>query len=209
MKQAIDQSFSDYGFSVVNDVINEETAELCITQFQMHANYLHRKHNAQVHEYRWADEQVNNSFAAYGQSWADSLMLMLMPKVSSITGITLLPCYTYARMYYPGAIMHKHTDRPSCEISLTLTLGVQGDIWPIYIEGYNKQPIELILAPRSMLVYRGTELSHWRNELSSKTKVQYQLFCHYVNAKGPYNYHVFDGRPVLGISRFELEQHDT
>ena len=201
MKQVIGQSFAEYGFSVVNDVINEETAELCITQFQMHANFLHKRHTAEITDYRWADPMVNNSFSAYGQIWADSLMLMLLPKVSNITGITLLPCYSYARMYYPGAVMHRHTDRPSCEISITLTLGVKGDIWPIYIEGYDNKTNELFLAPRSMLVYRGTELPHWRNEQSSRTKVQYQVFCHYVDAKGPYNFHVFDGRPVLGIEQ--------
>jgi hypothetical protein len=200
MKNDIDQTFVDNGFTVVENAITEETAELCVTQFQLFANILHRKHNAQVQEFRWADEQVNNSFPAYGQLWADSLMLMLMPKISSITGITLLPSYTYARIYYPGAIMRKHTDRPSCEISLTMTLGVEGDVWPIYIENFSGQTYELVLKPRSMLVYRGTELAHWRNEQHSNTKIQYQLFCHYVNARGPYNYHVFDGRPVLGIN---------
>jgi hypothetical protein len=34
------------------------------------------------------------------------------------------------------AILERHKDRPSCEISTTLNLG--GDLWPIYIKSHRK-----------------------------------------------------------------------
>ena len=46
------------------------------------------------------------------------------------TSLKLSPTYSYARIYNKGAILQKHKDRYSCEVSTTLNLG--GDMWPIY-----------------------------------------------------------------------------
>jgi hypothetical protein len=35
----------------------------------------------------------------------------------------------------PGEELKKHTDRPACEISATVTLGFEGDVWSIYMAG--------------------------------------------------------------------------
>ena len=48
------------------------------------------------------------------------------------TGLSLVPTYSYTRIYNKGNILKKHKDRPSCEISTTLHLG--GDLWPIFID---------------------------------------------------------------------------
>ena len=40
--------------------------------------------------------------------------------------------YTFYRIYKPGDILFKHTDREACEISITLSLRKRGNIWPIY-----------------------------------------------------------------------------
>jgi uncharacterized protein YceK len=52
-----------------------------------------------------------------------------------------LPTYTYARVYTPGAILSRHTDRDACEISITLNLN-QDTKWPIWI----KKPIKFYRA---------------------------------------------------------------
>ena len=43
-------------------------------------------------------------------------------KIEEITGMKLAPSYTYYRMYLNGAILKRHKDRPSCEISATVCL---------------------------------------------------------------------------------------
>jgi len=68
----------------------------------------------------------------------DSLMEQLLPNFEIASGKKLYPTYAYARLYAPGEELKVHIDRPSCEISATLTLGFEGDPWPIYIADYTE-----------------------------------------------------------------------
>ena len=98
----------------------------------------------------------------------------------------------------------------SCEISTTLNLG--GDSWPIYIEpnkekgtfneeGYvpsNSKGIEVNLKPGDMLVYRGCDLEHWREEFKGEDCAQ--VFLHYNDAKSKLALNnKFDNRSHLGL----------
>lgn len=49
-----------------------------------------------------------------------------------ILGLKLIPTYSYSRIYKTGEVLPKHMDRYACEISVTVTLGYIGKIWPIY-----------------------------------------------------------------------------
>lgn len=55
-----------------------------------------------------------------------------------ILGLKLIPTYDYSRIYKPGEILQKHIDRYACEISVTITLGYIGKIWPIYFLNKNE-----------------------------------------------------------------------
>ena len=58
----------------------------------------------------------------------------LTPTISELTGRDLLPSYDYFRVYQKGDICRLHTDRPSCEHSLSMTLGYSdGQPWPLDI----------------------------------------------------------------------------
>jgi hypothetical protein len=98
----------------------------------------------------------------------------------------------------------------SCEISTTLNLG--GDPWPIYIEpnkekgildekGYtpsDSKGIKVNLNPGDMLVYRGCDLEHWRDEFKGEDCAQ--VFLHYNDAKSKLALNnKFDNRPHLGL----------
>ena len=63
----------------------------------------------------------------------ENLSAFLLPKIESVTGLKLLSTYTFYRIYKAGDILPKHTDRPSCEISISLCLRKKGNIWPIYV----------------------------------------------------------------------------
>ena len=107
------------------------------------------------------------------------------------TGLELVPTYSYARIYKHGDILHKHKDRPSCEISTTIHLG--GDKWSIFIEG-----TEVMLDIGDMLVYSGCELEHWREPFEGNTCAQ--VFLHYNHLNGPFSkQNRFDKRPMLGV----------
>jgi len=143
------------------------------------------------------DIQVQDSFASYADLVMETLLKTLLPLMEKNTGLKLYPTYSYARIYKKGNILEKHKDRPSCEISTTLNLG--GDPWPIYLE----PNIKVDLNPGDMLIYRGCDLEHWRNEF--KGKICGQVFLHYNEKNGQFkNQNLFDGRPMIGIHPTDL-----
>ena len=81
----------------------------------------------------WNDEQVPNIYSHYGDILMETLLEKVKPAMQKHTGLKLSPTYSYARAYKKGDCLHRHKDRPSCEISTTVNLG--GDPWPIFIDG--------------------------------------------------------------------------
>ena len=97
----------------------------------------------------------------------------------------------------------KHKDRPSCEISGTLTLGFDpgSGIWPIYF-GRNDDDVvgqAFEINTGDLVMYRGCELNHWRPPYKGKWQVQ--VFFHFVDANGPHKDHAMDGRKELGTQK--------
>ena len=132
----------------------------------------------------------------YADAVSETLLLEAKPVMEKATGLRLLPCYSYLRIYGPGAVLPKHLDRPSCEISASLSLGIRSDsLWPlcVHADGQDK-PIGL--APGDMLIYRGADVPHWRDAFAGEWCVQ--AFLHYVDADGAYTDFKFDGREQIG-----------
>jgi len=139
----------------------------------------------------WKDKQVLNTYSVYADYTAETLLMKLLPVMQKTTGLTLTPCYSYARVYKHGDILEKHTDRGSCEVSTTLHLG--GDDWDIYLGGK-----QVSLKVGDMLIYQGNKIEHWRNTFKGKTCTQ--VFLHYNDVKGPFGkQNLLDGRPLLGL----------
>jgi hypothetical protein len=108
------------------------------------------------------------------------------------TGLKLLPTYSYFRIYNKYAELKKHKDRPSCEISVTVSIGsCESYKWPIYIDG---NPI--FLEHGDAVIYKGCDYSHWRDEFLGDWHGQ--CFLHYVNADGPNKEWALDKRRILG-----------
>lgn len=123
----------------------------------------------------------------------------LLPAAESVTRLKLFPTYSYFRVYKRGDILVKHTDRPACEISVTLCLGYQAEHpWPILFEG--QAGISFIeLAPGDALFYRGVECTHWREPMVGERAAQ--AFLHYVDQNGPYAEWKYDKRPAIPFNR--------
>ena len=139
----------------------------------------------------WKDEQIPNTYSHYADNVMETLLMKVLPVMQQETGLELTPTYSYARIYKNGDILHKHKDRPSCEISTTIHLG--GDLWSIFVEG-----TEVLLDVGDMLVYSGCELEHWREPFEGNTCAQ--VFLHYNHVNGPFaKDNRFDKRPMLGI----------
>jgi hypothetical protein len=141
------------------------------------------------------DPQCPLSEAVHGTITFDTLLQDLLPHFEQACGKRLYPTYSYARLYKPGEELKKHTDRPACEISATVTLGFEGNPWSIYMAG-NKVDMQV----GDAVLYRGMEVEHWR-EKYTEGKWQAQVFLHYVDADGPHADQKYDGRTSLGLSK--------
>ena len=143
----------------------------------------------------WKDQQIPNTYSIYGDPAFDTLLMKVLPVMKHETGLDVIPTYSYARIYKKGDILHKHKDRPSCEISTTLSLG--GDPWPIFLEG---KQVDLDVG--DMLIYEGCKLEHWREPFEGEHCGQ--VFLHYNDKKGEFkDINIFDGRDKLGTPNWK------
>lgn len=163
--------------------------------------------------YTTKDTQCPLSDAVHGAPAFDSLLEQLIPYFEEASGKKLYPTYAYARIYRPGDELVLHTDRPACEISATLTLGVDGDAWPIYMADEDEAGHGLEMIGENNAVYNLTNISkismnvgdavlykgqikrHWRDKFTGNW--QAQVFLHYVDVTGPHADQKFDGREHL------------
>ena len=127
------------------------------------------------------DSQVQTSRSAYDYISFLELLVEKCNEASDAAGERLLPTYCYARVYYHGSILHRHTDRPSCEVSMTVNLG--GDRqWPIWIQKPDGEEVSVMLDPGDAMMYLGCEAAHWRDAFEGT--YYNQVFLHYVKSRG-------------------------
>lgn len=154
------------------------------------------------------DEQCPMSEAIHGTVTFDKLLEDLTPHFEQASGLKLFPTYSYARLYNTqGEELKNHRDRPACEISATLTLDFEGDVWPIYM-GNNEDKsnaTEIKMEIGDAVMYRGCDIYHWR-EPYKEGKWQAQVFLHYVDQNGPHAEWKYDKRESLGMSKTACEQ---
>ena len=141
------------------------------------------------------DSQVPTAPCSYGDPIMEGLLSKLLRTVEKATGLQVFPTYSYFRLYKEGDALGRHSDRPSCEISLTVCLGYEGSgPWPIWIEG-SRGVVSVSLEPGDGLLYRGIECPHWRSPFEGSRLAQ--VFLHYVDQRGPYSNWKFDKRSSL------------
>ena len=147
----------------------------------------------------WNDEQVSETYSHYADIVMETLLQSLQPKMEEETGLKLIPTYSYARIYKKGDVLKRHKDRYSCEVSTTLNIG--GDKWPIYLEPSGeegKEGVKVDMQPGDMLVYKGCDVEHWREEFTGENCGQ--VFLHYNDASDPKaEENKYDTRPFLGL----------
>jgi hypothetical protein len=191
--------FLNQGYQVVHTAISKDAAGLAAINYRMlrdTAYYANKIPPEQL--YVANDSQVEKSFAWYGSFISESLLIHLLPVVENVTGKKLYPTYSYGRIYYTGAVMAVHTDRPSCQYSATITIE-KNTPWPIWMENFQGMAAPLDLEVGDMCVYRGDKLPHWREEYTGTEHIQF--FLHYVDVDGEYADYKFDKRAMIGLGR--------
>ena len=205
-----------FKYKVIKKAVSHELANFCYNYFLLKRDAVSfmYKNNITAESPilgRWDDPQVPGAYSLYGDFVMETLLMKVLPVMKEKTGMDLIPTYSYARVYQTGSELKRHKDRPSCEISTTLNLG--GDPWPIHLEpkknvgipdgkkftvNSNNKGISINLKPGDMLVYRGMELEHWREELQGDNCAQ--VFLHYNDQKSKNaDQNINDRRPHLGL----------
>jgi hypothetical protein len=189
--------FAREGYLICREAIPAALRDFIATEF--HILYTSRRLKI--------DKQVGHGYSAFGVDAAETLMQMLLPFVEVQTGHKLYPTYSFGRIYMKGASLIRHTDRPSCEVSVSVTIAQSGDTsWPLNLVSLSGKKVAADLMPGDLLLYKGIDVTHWRDEFAGDT--QLQLFLHYVRQDGPYAKYKFDMRPTLGVpaNRAALEE---
>lgn len=135
----------------------------------------------------------------------------LTPRMSEATGKELLPTYAYFRLYQQGDVCRVHADRPSCEHSLSLTLGYSDNKpWALCVEkqrldepyhgidedfGDDSRFGSVAMAPGDGVLYQGVHHRHGRVD-PNPNQWSAHMFMHWIDRNGPYAEHAFD-RPAL------------
>jgi len=204
-------------YQVIKGAVNYELANFIFNYFLLKRDAVSFMYQNNIHSQSpilgsWTDEQIPNTYSCYGDFVMDTLLVKMLPVMKKETGLDLVPTYSYSRLYKNGDTLHRHKDRPSCEISTTINLG--GEPWPIFIDSTGANNVinerqnlvkpnapegtEVLLNVGDMLVYSGCELEHWRKPFEGD--VCGQVFLHYNHVDGPFaEKNKFDGRPMLGV----------
>jgi hypothetical protein len=215
-------SFQQSKYQVIRNAISYELANFCFNYFLLKRDAVRFMYENNIIAENgmhgtWTDQQVPGSYSIYGDHVMETLLMKVLPVMKEQSGLDLIPTYAYARVYEHNAILKRHKDRPSCEISTTVNLG--GDPWPIFIDptGSNNvideyknihkpnapKGVQVDLNPGDMLLYSGCELEHWREPFQGN--ICGQVFLHYNHRNGQFGEkNKYDGRPLLGIQKLKF-----
>tara|TARA_R110000744_G_scaffold235824_2_gene353428 strand:+ start:402 stop:986 length:585 start_codon:yes stop_codon:yes gene_type:complete len=183
--------FQNIGYTKVENLVDAQTVKTISQYFE---NRIHR------------GEWVGNSEVAFGDAsklgyYADPLIEVMLKECQSLiekhTELLLEPTYSFSRVYQGEEELKPHTDRPSCEISVTINVACTGDIWPIWMQYKNNDPIKCLLNPGDAVIYKGCEVTHWRRKLP-EGQINVQFMLHYVERNGLNSEYKFDKRKSLG-----------
>lgn len=193
------KKFKDNKYIYIKNIINSELSDF-ITQYALFD---------EMQNFNPDNYQVPNAHSKYADPAMESLLLKILPVMQKNTGLSLYPTYSFYRIYRSGDILEPHKDRESCEISATICLNYSYDPeqydWPIVM---NEQKISML--PGSMVIYRGIELEHSRQEFNppnAENDWHVQAFLHYVDINGPYSLYKYDGRESIGVQKSQSRKN--
>jgi hypothetical protein len=134
----------------------------------------------------------------------------LTPTISTLLGRELLPSYSYFRIYRESDICRIHSDRPSSEHGLSLTLAYRDDkVWDLQVGSERTEPQQQLgldfgamdyasigMEVGDAVLYQASHYAHGRMTPNPNAWSAH-FFMFYVDRNGPYREYAFDRRPSL------------
>jgi alkylated DNA repair dioxygenase AlkB len=192
MQSTISKVFDSTGYVKVPEFLSPYMARLFVEYF---TNKI-RKGEWQEREKDDYGKTPTSKFQCYADPLVEIMLKQQLETIEKIVGKGLYPTYSFARVYQEGEELKPHTDRPSCEISVTVS--VMSPPWPIWMQYKDNDPSKFILSAGDAVVYKGCEAMHWRRQLPTPDLCM-QFMLHYVIKDGDNKDYKFDKRTNLGM----------
>lgn len=185
-------SFKQNGFLVVRNYLDQIGLDLNVLQ-----EYFYLKASSTKIK---DDPQTPGSVNYYSDLLTETILKISKPNFEKLTGYSLLPTYSFSRLYLKGNKLKKHTDRMAAEISGTLCVDYSGEYKSeIYMSPTDKESdaTKIILNPGDLCLYDGIKMWHWRDRIKNNWLLH--IFLHYVDAEGDKKDLIYDQRSYLGL----------
>jgi hypothetical protein len=202
----------DPGFVVMRDVVSKDLLEVMANYMRLYRDRLDHENKITLKKTQnvdipqdthllYDDTLVTDAFSTYCPLISEALHQYLEPIMLEVTGKELVPTFSYTRIYYNGAEMPAHKDRPECEYSITFCVKAENDNpWSIFFGDDNGVAHDLVLNTGDMCIYRGPDLLHWRNKYDGEEQIQF--FMHWIDKNGEnYPELAYDGRLGRGFPK--------
>ncbi len=208
--------FEKNGYLVIKDLWDAD--ELYHPVPEVRGQYTWWGDKADQYSHIETEQQVEGSLARYWHPQYRYIHTGVRLKLEEALGRKLYNTYYYDRFYFPGQELHKHCDRPACEISVTVHISTTlSEPWPIWIktpDTYVDKQKSAVLGPGQNssvilnagdgMVYKGCERPHWREPMPREYETKWfrkvekeglyyhQIFFHYVLQDGQRTFAAFD-----------------
>lgn len=200
----IEGDYAKDGFATIRGLIPPEVAANLFRQIQIDLEAAGRsfKDFAQEHA---LTPRATIEISGHFYRPLTTFLWGLTPIMSQLTGADLLPSYDYFRIYHEGDVCRVHSDRPSCEHSVSLQLIYSdSETWPLEVgsqrvsgeDGWtadwgDEAFTPVAMQPGDAVLYRGIELRHGRTQ-PNPNRWSAHLFLFWVERGGEFERHAFD-----------------
>ena len=210
------ESFDKNGFLVLQNLYDPQELFHPVPKIRGQLNYRSKKLDDV--EYIKEESQVEGSLARYWLPQYRKIHSDIRLKIEKQIGRKLYNTYYYERFYFPGQELKKHTDRPACEISISVHISTNlEEYWPIFIktpyvfaESQECTKVKKLINTGDIVavnlntgdgvLYKGCERPHWRDKMPGTFEMMsggeelyyHQIFFHYVLQDGIRAHHAWD-----------------
>lgn len=200
----IEGDYKKDGHATIRGLIPPEVAAMLFKQIQMDLQAAGKSFEsfAKMHP---LSKQHTIDISGHFYRPLTTFLWGMTPIISELTGADVLPSYDYFRIYHKDDICRVHSDRPSCEHSVSLTLAYSDDVpWPLEVgstqvseegpcvDDFGEEQFSAVkMQPGDAVLYRGMDLRHGRMQ-PNPNRWSAHLFLFWVERGGKFAQHAFD-----------------
>jgi hypothetical protein len=153
--------------------------------FQAAALRRYYRYHTRIGTFQLGDDQSDRRYIAYDEPVTRFFHRQLTWMVGDMVRTVVVPTYNYLAFYQGGSVLEPHVDREECQYTLSVCIDATPDpvtngAWPLNLMTVDG-PVSVTQRISDGLLFRGRELSHWRDRLADGYTSSSLLF-HFVDA---------------------------